>query len=496
LLREPLVVQSEADLDLIFPKERFQPPTSELEDKRKALLTAGFHDAGNATRIVLLHGHRMRHCHPMRRWLIWDGKRWAPDERGEAMLLAKQAMAATLESAVAANNELAEKWAIRSLDARRLDGALRLAQPDLAVSPDALDVDPDLLNVDNGIVDLPTGTLHPHDPAYLITKLAPIRFDADADCPRFFNFLTRITGADANSTTAAERGRRLIRYLQLALGYSLTGWTREKAFFVLFGIKDAGKSTLLSTIREMLGDYATQIQVESLMAAGVRADPNTQADLADLRGARFVMTSEAERGQVLSQARLKRITQGIGRIKAVRKYENPIEFRETHKLWMDTNGRPRLQDADDDAFLRRLHPVEFLVSIPPAQQDKELPQKLLAEGSGILKWLLAGAVEWYQSGLQRPPEVEAAAESWRAEDDQIARFLDDRCVLGEDLEVRASDLYEAYKAWTEAGGEKLVLSNHQLRLRLETKGFRYHRTMRARVFCGLTLAGSMTHDGL
>ncbi len=73
---------------------------------------------------------------------------------------------------------------------------------------------------------------------------------------------------------------------------------------------------------------------------------NTQADLADLRGARFAQTSETEEGQRLAQGKLKRITQGMGKIKAVRKYENPIEFPETHKLWIDTNRKPTIRDAD------------------------------------------------------------------------------------------------------------------------------------------------------
>src|ERR1035437_709557 len=68
----------------------------------------------------------------------------------------------------------------------------------------------------------------------------------------------------------------------------------------------------------------------------------TQADLADLRGARFVQTSETEEGQRLAQGKLKRITQGMGVIKAARKYENPIEFKKTHKLWMDTNRKPMI----------------------------------------------------------------------------------------------------------------------------------------------------------
>src|SRR6202007_2512621 len=117
------------------------------------------------------------------------------------------------------------------------------------------------------------------------------------------------------------------------------------------------------------------IQVDTLMVRH-QETANTQADLSDLRGARFVQTSETEEGQRLAQGKLKRITQGMGTIKSVRKYENPIEFRETHKLWMDTNRKPTIRDADDAATFNRLHPIPFTVRIPKDRIDKNLPAKL------------------------------------------------------------------------------------------------------------------------
>ena len=115
-------------------------------------------------------------------------------------------------------------------------------------------------------------------------------------------------------------------------------------------------------MREVIGDYyAVLLQIDTLMARV--ADNNSQADLADLRGARFVMTSETEENQRLAEGRLKRITQRLGRIKAVRKYENPIEFTETHKLWMDCNHKPLVR-GNDQALWNRLHLIPFDVTIP------------------------------------------------------------------------------------------------------------------------------------
>ena len=146
----------------------------------------------------------------------------------------------------------------------------------------------------------------------------------------------------------------------------------------------------------------------------------------------------------------------MGKIKAVRKYENPIEFPETHKLWMDTNRKPDIRDADDRATFNRLHPIPFTVTI--TKIDREMPAKLMMEAEGILAWAVAGAVLWYKRGLQKPPEIGAAREQWRSDVDQLGRFIHDCCFLHGNCHARSSALYEAYKRWAEASGEKNVLT--------------------------------------
>jgi putative DNA primase/helicase len=221
---------------------------------------------------------------------------------------------------------------------------------------------------------------------------------------------------------------------------------------------------------------------------------NSQADLADLRGARFAQTSETEEGQRLAQAKLKRISQGMGKIKAIRKYENPIEFLETHKLWIDTNRKPTIRDADDRATFNRLHPIPFTVRIPKDRIDRDLPQKLLAEAEGILAWLVAGAKAWFQSGLEKPKEVEAANDQWRSESDQLARFIEERCATAKPLSVSTSGLYAEYKTWAESRSEA-PMNATVFGEKLAGKGFEKKHTNTGDRYLGIGLRADPNDEG-
>jgi putative DNA primase/helicase len=419
------------------------------------LLCFGRNDDGNAQRVIALYGESIRYCHAFKKWLVWDGRRWVIDETEQARQIARFAMIDLLRQAVASgrgedakhdeeeSDSPGARWrnfASYSLNAGPITNMLTMARSQLVIRPAQLDTDPYLLNFLNGTVDLRTGTLLPHRREDFITKLVHYNYCPGAPCPLWRAFLHGVLGSD----------KQVVAYLQRALGYSLTGCTIEKAVFVLFGEGNNGKSTLLSAFRQLLDEYAALLQVDSLMMR--RDSANIQADLADLRAARFVMTSESEDGARLAQGKLKRITQGMGKIKATRKYENPIEFSETHKLWMDTNRRPAINDADDKATFSRLHPIPFTVSIAKDRIDRELPGKLLQEGEGILAWAVEGAKLWHRHGLDKPTVVELANEQWRAESDWLECFIQDRCTSGG--HVMGEELFQAYRQWAESNGER------------------------------------------
>ncbi|MEK7752462.1 MAG: phage/plasmid primase, P4 family [Acidobacteriota bacterium] len=442
-----------------------------MADPLPDLLPQLHNDHGNAERLIALDGQDLRYCHAFRKWLVWDGRRWAIDETEQARRRAKGAMLEFLRQAIDRNNQAGEKFARQSLDAKRITNMLSMAECEIFVRPEQLDTAPHLLNFLNGTVDLRTGQLEQQRREDLISKLVRYRYEPRADCPLFGRFLDRILEP------------ALIAWLQKAIGYSLTGLTSEKAVFLCHGAGCNGKTTLLSTFLRLLEEYAVLLQIDTLMVR--QESNNSQADLADLRGARFVMTSETEEGQRLAEGKLKRITQGMGKIKAVRKYENPIEFRETHKLWFDANHKPVVRGTDN-AIWNRLKPIPFEVVIPPEEIDRELPDKLLAEAEGVLAWAVAGAVRWYVEGLGTPAEVDRANRDWRAESDQVGRFIAECCIVGEFVQAKARQLYSAYKVWAGEAGEYWV-SEVVFAARIAERGFQKEHTKTGTVYRGIGL---------
>ncbi len=417
-------------------------------------------DLGNARRLVAAHGAELRYCHPWGKWFAWDGRRWRLDESGEVVRRAKATIRDLYREAAGLDDAARQalgKHALRSEAGARLRAMVDLAEsePGIPVHPDDLDRDPWLLNVRNGTVNLRTGALRPHERGDLVTKLAAVEYDPAADCPAFLAFLDRIM--------AGNEG--LIRFLQRAAGYSLTGDTSERVLMILHGEGRNGKSTFLEVLRSILGDYAIRTPTDTLMAKRENGIPN---DVAALRGARFVSASEADEGRRLAEATIKDLTGG-DTISARFMRGEFFNFAPEFKLWLGTNHKPGIRGTDQ-AIWDRIRLVPFTVRIPDSEQDKRLREKLLAEASGILTWALEGCLDWQRDGLGEPQEVTEATAGYRAEMDVLGAFLDDRCVCHERAQVSAKALYAAYQAWCDETGEK-PLTQQATGRRLTERGF-------------------------
>lgn len=451
------------------------------------LLFYPYTDSGNGERLAALYKDEIAFCVEMGKWLIWDGRRWAVDDSDKVGQKAK-AMARLLAAQAAGiadkdERKTAEKWARKSESHAGITATLKRAAGESQLPVRVVDLDrhPYLLNCRNGVVNLRTGELLPHDHMLLITKLCHVDYELHAQCPRFLQFLEWAMGGEKNpDAEPPESATRLVAFLQRAFGYCLTSDVSEKAAFVFFGPKgNNGKTTLLTVFRKLLAEYSAQISIDTLMMTHTQ-DAASRADLADLRGARLVTTSEVEKEHRLSEGKLKYITAGMGDIKACRKYENPIEFPATHKLIMDCNHRPVVRGTDD-AVWRRLKPIPFEITIAEDDPafDKNLAYKLIAEGPGILAWAVRGCQVWAREGLGDPPEITQANISWREHDDPLAEFFHDCCQTEVQAWVRCAELSDTYSWWCKANHERFPLSRENFGDRIQARGFRQLRSRRS-----------------
>ena len=344
--------------------------------------------------------------------------------------------------------KITAQWAAKSQTASAVESILTLASSDPRVVRLAaqFDADPDVLNVANGTLNLRTGKLAPHDRAAHHTKIAPVAFDLSATCTRWESYLLRVV------PDAAVRN-----LLRVAVGYSLTGHTSEECLFLLWGTGKNGKSRFFDVLRGLSGDYGLTADFETFLEKPVSGGSGPTEDLARLRGARIVCTSESSEGTRMNESLVKSLT-GRDTIKARGLFQSSFEFQPQFSIWMAANHRPVIKGSDDGIW-RRMRLIPFTETIHAHEVEKDLPDALRAELPGILLWALSGAMQWYRTGLPSADAVDAATLAYRTESDVLAPFLDECCDTGERLSSPRGELYAGYVAWCKENGERAVTQN-------------------------------------
>jgi putative DNA primase/helicase len=414
-----------------------EPPNKSDDDLAAELATLGETDSDNAERFARRFGAKAMHT-PGRGWLVYDGKRWRPDELSQVVELAKETARRIADEARHLDQDAARavrsKFAAQSLGKGSLDRMLDLAKSLLAVGDDRLDADPWLFNVENGTIDLRMGRREKHDPRDLLTKIAPVRANRRARCPLFKKFLKRIPGDDTG----------LRAFIQKAVGYSLTGLTNEQVLFFVHGKSgNNGKSTLVNLIRDMLGDYGCHTPTETLLTK--QYDNNIPVDLARLAGARMVTAVEANFNRHLDEAKIKAMTGGEPIVARFMR-QNLFPFTPEFKLWLVANDRPRVRGTDD-AFWRRVRVIPLNIKIPSSERDRDLPNNLRAERPGILAWAVRGCRKWHREGLAQTAAVRSATKSWRQEMDALKKFVAEELIIAPGHKISASQLFDRYTKW-------------------------------------------------
>jgi putative DNA primase/helicase len=408
-----------------------------------------------ALRLVDLHCDRLRYVAQTKKWLVWDGTRWAIDTSGEVSTTAR---AICREVALEASPK-SNRRAISSEKTKNAIISLAADDQRIKATMDQFDAQPMLLNTKNGVIDLRTGIVEPHNSAFFLTRITSVAMDRNCPTPQWQAFLDRSIGGNAD----------LKRFLQRAAGYAITGSTKEHAMFFLCGLGGNGKGVFVRTLAGIMSEYHRSASIETFTVSKFERHPT---EIAALWGARIVTASETEEGRPWAESRIKELTGG-DKITARYMRKDFFDFFPQFKLIISGNHRPGLRSVDE-AMRRRMNLIPFEEMIPKSERDPELDEKLKAEWPGILAWLIEGCLDWQKIGLSPPRAVVDATEEYLTSEDTFKTFLEECCEVAPNLWEPTANLFFRYKQWTEQSGE-YVGTERRFAQKLTSGGFKAQR---------------------
>lgn len=443
-------------------------------EKRVALPNDIVTEDSAAISFVERHSGDLRFCHSTGAWFRWDEVRWVRDETQIAFQWARELARELAENQDERKRYITHKTAFAS-------GVERFAKvdPKIAVTMGYWDADPWLIGTPGGTVDLRTGQLrngYQDDGITKSTAVSPL----PEQCPRWLQFLVETTGDDGE----------LIRFLQQWCGYGLTGLTREHALVFVYGPGGNGKSVFLNIVSAILADYGTTAAMDTFSASHGDKHPT---DLAMLRGARLVTTSETEEGRAWAESRIKQMTGGDP-ITARFMRQDFFTFTPQFKLMIVGNHKPVLRNVDE-AARRRFLIVPF--ERKPERPDRDLERKLMAEAPGILQWMIEGCLDWQANGLSKPASVIAATEEYFSDQDLFAHWLGEECDCepgNMDKSETSGTLFKAWREFAMAAGNTPG-SQQSFKDQMTRHGFKFYRSNKSREFFGIRIQPKASFGG-
>lgn len=453
-------------------------------------------DLGNAERFRERFRDLLKWFPTKETWLAWDGKRWSAERGAEVVKRAEHLTVRAIQDEAEAVRQSGRRdvpdaltdaldylfeekrdgtevlysdkiarWGRSSEALNKVSALSKLAGAYLSVSTEELDADKMKINVNNGTLIVSRKSegdyvsFRPHDPADLITKISPVDFDAEAECPEYDKFLARVHPSDAMRT-----------FLHQWLGLSLTGDVSEQKLVYLYGFGANGKSVLMDTVSHVAGDYGETVPIETFLDSGrARSAGQASPDLAILPGVRMLRTSEPESNAKLAEAMVKLVTGGEP-VLARHLNKGFFKYYPQFKLTISGNHKPKISGGDDGIW-RRFQLVLFNVQIPKEERDPKLSEKLIAEAPGILNRMLDGLRLWCDHGLIEPDEVRVATAEYRELSDPLARFLKTCVEASVEDRVQSSSLYAVFEAWCKSAGEA-VWKQKGFSLAMDERGFK------------------------
>lgn len=305
------------------------------------------------------------------------------------------------------------------VDALKMNGRIKVTQTS---------EDSDRVFFIDGAYSISKQQLMPIRPDDFFTTYVPIEFTPQhGGCPYFEQYLEQVSGGD-------EGIKRLIWEM---IGYLLVPDMQAKAFFVLQGVGDSGKSVLGNLIRSLFNPES----VSHMEIFRFRDRFATSG----LKNKRLNVCMDLPRAQISREAigTIKMVT-GDDTITTEEKFRAAESYKPTCKLLFGSNF-PLMPADNDEAFRARVVTIPFRYSIPPERQDKQLLEKLMGERLAIVM----KALDYLQDLRARNYQFIRVAQTidvtgYIPENELMAGFLKAYCIFESTAYTFTADLMEAY----------------------------------------------------
>lgn len=389
-------------------------------------------------------------CADVNTWYSWNGKNWQVDDclyRCEcAKKLYSAVMIAVYSTPDAVVDEQGRKF-YQGLSSKKIrDRIIEDARSIQPITCDRFDKSKFLFNCQNGTYDFTTNTLKPHDKNDYLTRISPVNYDPEADCPRFKQYLQEVMQGDDRS----------IDYLLKIAAYCLTGDVSQECFFVLYGDKTRnGKSTFVSTLTTLMGNYASNLRPASITRKNISTGgSNATPDIAKLVKSRLATVSELEDGMMLDISLIKTMTGGNA-LSARELYSKEFSFVPQFKILIDTNYLPKM--TDDSIFNSdRIHILCFDRHFEPEERDIHLKETLQTEIDGIFNLIASYYPKLRAEGFIMPNKTKETIEQYALVSNNIRQFVSQCVWIKKGSYEKKTDVYKAYQKWCDENTYKVM----------------------------------------
>jgi putative DNA primase/helicase len=442
-------------------------------------------DLGNAQRLIKIAGGRLRWVEDLESWAHYDGRRWSI-ERGdiEAQLIAHKVVG-HIRDEVKALALIAEdeaellrafgKWcnpdraqkrvtdlqthAVRSGSAGMTSGMLKQARSLLPALLSDFDTDPLTLNCLNRtlrFVRNDDGSWRvedrPHDPADMLMSIANVEFNPKAQASFWIERLSMLT-PDPEQLDAFEP----------LYGSMLTGLTSDQSFYVHQGKGGDGKSATHMALADLMGDYYRHAGSRTFLQGADRGGAEHRSDLVRLAGdVRFVTCDEPKARSVWDGEVMKQVTGSLITARGSGA-KTEITYKPRFKLHVECNNIPRAP-SDDKGFRRRFKLFQWKVSLADTPEGEEpieiILERIVAEKSGVLNWLIAGALRWLETRkIPQPAAMAGVLKDFWADSSPLLEWMSEWCDTSDpNAREAAKTLYDHFKEWCGSAGIEHVMT--------------------------------------